>query len=529
MLKNLSESIPDQILRAIKQNGLRLKVILSPAAIVTIVLLSILLSYHQTQLIAQRHFNSDEASSILASQGVAKTGLPMMPSGNIYYRSLVAHYLNGLSILVLGDNPLGWSGASVFFYFFLLCIAGIFLVSEQRPLLGIFIVLLLGQNPLISQIAHSPRMYMTYCFFVTMCHLWVVVKKPKRFDYSGYIYLILVILTALSHQHFIVMVPGLIVGSIVFHQVSEIDDIKGFILCPLVIVPIVGGLTAIAIHSVEHYLPFAWQNYASVRISAGNRASFSYPFQVVFQNSFKITGVFFFIWVLSWTYLRISKGLIFFSLAWLISALCIGATLPHQLPYYVAPAIPLFLMMLVHITTGESVFQFSNAKKATAIFLLFIVFSISWKMHFEKYRGIAYLFEEIIPSEEMHQWKSLKEWVNVSNALVLSSDPEIFFLQTGIKIDYEPREVGISSKKCEFSLEDQFGHPYIHSICLMERVLSKSKRPVIFIGTRLYGTVGDQLSHYIDTHFKRLSNIDNQKLYCLSPDKAICESLAKTL
>ena len=66
--------------------------------------------------------SSDEAGSILASKEILSHGLPLVPSGKIYYRSLLPHYLNAASIAVLGDNPLGWRGASLLAYALMLII-----------------------------------------------------------------------------------------------------------------------------------------------------------------------------------------------------------------------------------------------------------------------------------------------------------------------------------------------------------------------------------------------------------------------
>jgi len=488
------------------------------SGLIVSLLLATYFACHQFQKAEYRIINSDEATTVLASQGVLKTGVPTLPSGLIYYRSPVSHYLNALSIASLGDKPIGWSGASIISYWLLLLTINVYLTSSSRPWLGVFVVILIGLNPLIVEAAASPRMYMVYTFFATLTNIWLLSKRPPRFNRAGWVYLAFALIAAFSHEHFILMTPGLFVGGLMLYFMGGQKLDRSIIKSPLFMVPICGSLAALLIHFADVHLPYSWANMASNPTSLGRNANLAYPIETLFENSvMQPYLVIVLAWLFSLSKVKLSRELVFLLIASIFAILGIGVTLPHLLPKYVTPIVPVFILTLTGFGLGHSSFGVKRIQWISLMLILGLVFLGHSKISkFTTVQTALAIQKQVNSPEMIIKWNNVREFIQENGALVLSSDPEVVYLRTRLRVDYEPRTLGVRApSECEYAYDDQFGHPYIHSMCILQKVLiENSGRPVIFIGTRLTSVLNG-VGQFIRINFRRLPSIGRQEAYCL--------------
>ncbi len=116
--------------------------------------------------LTQRSIVEDDGISILAAQGILRHGIPQLPSGALYHRGYVPHYLLAGSMALFGTNDLGIMMPSLF-----LGLVTVFLVFRtgrdvlKRPFVGLIAAALLAALQLETFYATSPRMYMALqCF-----------------------------------------------------------------------------------------------------------------------------------------------------------------------------------------------------------------------------------------------------------------------------------------------------------------------------------------------------------------------------
>jgi len=104
----------------------------------------------------------DEGISILAAEGITKYGYPQLPSGMIYERSLLYHYLLAGQILVFGKSEMATRAINI-----ILVLCSLFLLFKIVKLkngliAGIFALLILIFSPIEMAHALSARMYILY-------------------------------------------------------------------------------------------------------------------------------------------------------------------------------------------------------------------------------------------------------------------------------------------------------------------------------------------------------------------------------
>ena len=136
-----------------------------PSRVIAI-LLVILAVYWLWYGLSQRSIFQDEGISLLAAQGISEQGVPRLPSGFIYARGYLPHYVMGATIRVLGVNQL-----SIMLPSLLMGLGSLWLVylfakdALRRPWLGIVAVAILSASQMQALYATSPRMYMALQFF----------------------------------------------------------------------------------------------------------------------------------------------------------------------------------------------------------------------------------------------------------------------------------------------------------------------------------------------------------------------------
>jgi 4-amino-4-deoxy-L-arabinose transferase-like glycosyltransferase len=112
--------------------------------------------------------HTDELLSAFVAESISKSGFPVLPSGGIYFRAPLHHYILSIPIGIFGTNYFSMRITSILFS--LLTIWTIYLLGTRvrSRSVGLAAVLLLSLNPIFNQFALSGRMYMTFAFFYTL-------------------------------------------------------------------------------------------------------------------------------------------------------------------------------------------------------------------------------------------------------------------------------------------------------------------------------------------------------------------------
>jgi hypothetical protein len=116
--------------------------------------------------LTQRSIVEDDGISLLAAQGIIRHGLPLLPSGALYHRGYLPHYLLAGSMAVFGTNNFGIMAVSWLFMLGVLYLtyrAGADLF--QRPWAGLMAAMWMAGLQLNAFYATSPRMYAALQFF----------------------------------------------------------------------------------------------------------------------------------------------------------------------------------------------------------------------------------------------------------------------------------------------------------------------------------------------------------------------------
>lgn len=194
--------------------------------------------------------------------------------------------------------------------------------------------------------SYSARMYMIYTLFNFMSHLILVFWRPVRFDYKGKAYLAICLLTAFAHQHFVVFVPGLLLGGLLLYCEKGAKLKRETLLSPIICSPLLGGLLAAFLHFGESYFPGAFQNFAANAPRAKFGFDLAYPLEIL--GSYSLVAPLYFMLVLAVPKLVLSKKWIpgprfsTVSVCFLAALASVAVTLPLQVSYYVTPLQPLF-------------------------------------------------------------------------------------------------------------------------------------------------------------------------------------------
>ncbi|MCI0437656.1 MAG: hypothetical protein L0177_00815 [Chloroflexi bacterium] len=139
-----------------------------PASVV-VLLMALALLYWVWFGLTQRSIFQDEGISILAAQGIAEQGQPRLPSGYIYTRGYLPHYLVGGSIFAFGLNQL-----SIMLPSLILGLGSLFMVYAfardilRKPWAGVLAIALLLVLSVQTLYATSPRMYIALQFFTLL-------------------------------------------------------------------------------------------------------------------------------------------------------------------------------------------------------------------------------------------------------------------------------------------------------------------------------------------------------------------------
>ena len=119
--------------------------------------------------VSQRSLDLDDGITLLAAQGILDHGYQVLPSGFLYHRAYLPHYLVAASIGVFGVNDLSLMIPSL-----LLSLGSVYIVYLiarnifGKPWIGVLTALLMVLAGPQLTYATSPRMYMSLQFFTLL-------------------------------------------------------------------------------------------------------------------------------------------------------------------------------------------------------------------------------------------------------------------------------------------------------------------------------------------------------------------------
>jgi hypothetical protein len=470
--------------------------------------------------------DSDEATTILASLGILKTGLPTLPSGQIYWRALTSHYGDALSIFLFGDNEIGWRALSILSISLLLAVPAALFLRRNMLFSAVLWVVLIGYSHLIDAIAVSARMYGLYVTLNTMCYLATVYGRYIKWNLKGVLYIALFVVTGMTHAHFVIFIPGLLL--INFWDAWRSETRFARLKTPSFGAPLAGLITALFLHLREHHFPRAFSNPSSLSPALAEHMDVIYPFTTLKNGTHTVfLGLCACVAVVAiiGRYRKQEKGKRDEALTTAIQLLVINCmaygavsiALPFKKVCYVTPLYPIMVLLLC-----VSVNLFTKTWNRRAVWILVPI--------------AAFLYFPIIQQEvstcwkplKHDRWRDIKKWVDVNQAIIISPEPEIAFLRLG-RIDHEVRTLGVNAeKRCGEVKDDQFGNSYIYSRCTLSKVLSAASGPVVYSGgrSRFNGTIKRSLSDEIKKVFLFVGEFDGQDLFCY-PRNRSCNNLYK--
>ncbi|UPJ41958.1 hypothetical protein IVB40_32560 [Bradyrhizobium sp. 40] len=477
--------------------------------------------------------SSDEATSIFASRQITATGLPRVPSQQIYFRSLIPHYLTAASIALFGDNPLGWRGASIAAYGLLLLLPALMLRERGPSWLSPLWVLAVGTLPTMLKAAESARMYMIYILFVSLAVCQAVLWRPLRWNGAGWLYLLTCILAASSHEHFVVFVPGLLCAAGL--SLYPLDPLcrRAALMSPMVVAPLAGFLSAVFWHLSEPYIPNVFMNVTGgVRLFAGN-PSVTYPLEVLADSPLPMLLVLIATVAYVWRQgksvahsLAIPATVIF---AVTFASVCV--TMPANYDYYVSPLWPALVLAICATAVNDQQTSGSSSgyarSAAAALLMLFTAVVGSSPSSAIHSAQRVYALGVKRPPPEWRKWSALRSFALTADALIITSNPEILQLNHIEPIVAHVRHYKVSAASpCDVVMDDYLPVPFAHHTCQMDQLIATAdgdKKPILFIGNRLGDTIGAENTSYIRTRFKRVGAVDDQEVYCYGRG---CDTLA---
>ena len=187
----------------------------SRASVAMAIILAVALVYWMWFGLTQRYVTTDDIISTQAAQSILEYGYQRFPSGYVYTRGYIPHYMTAGAISVFGLNNFSVMLPSLLMALGSLWLTFLFAKDVlRRPWLGIGASLLLIVLDMQAFFATSPRMYMTLQFF-TMLAVYSAwrgyVKGDQRFILLTFLAVSAAILTHIEAGILIVSIPASLV------------------------------------------------------------------------------------------------------------------------------------------------------------------------------------------------------------------------------------------------------------------------------------------------------------------------------
>lgn len=164
--------------------------------------------------LADYPYHEDESVSIVAMRSIARTGLPLLENGALYWRSLLGHYLMASPLFFLEVSPFSTRLVSVLFSALLLPV--VFAMGkelESRPA-GWLAALFLAFSAYENLFASMARFYLPFQFFFTAALLFSGAFFLQRRPGSG-VWLFLAVAGAIgTHELSLELAPVLLFAAV---------------------------------------------------------------------------------------------------------------------------------------------------------------------------------------------------------------------------------------------------------------------------------------------------------------------------
>lgn len=110
---------------------------------------------------------TDEILSSIVSESIAQHGIPRLPSGAIYRRAPLHHYMQAIPLALFGKGYVPMRINSILLSLLIILVIYLFGMRMASKKVGIAAAFLLSLNSVFNQYSLSGRMYMTYaCTFI---------------------------------------------------------------------------------------------------------------------------------------------------------------------------------------------------------------------------------------------------------------------------------------------------------------------------------------------------------------------------
>ncbi|HUY77100.1 MAG TPA: glycosyltransferase family 39 protein, partial [Ktedonobacterales bacterium] len=183
----------------------------SVATTLVVVALTALGAWMVTYQLGYESYWQDEMASIYAAQGILAHGIPQFPSGFIYPKAELYHYLLALVIAIFGSGPLATRSISAVEYIIMLPLVyliGSRFVGRRSGLLALAIIVF---SPFALLWAREARMYQQAELMVLIVmYLFYQAAQPTARTRMIYLSMAAVVVMYLSHEETFIVLPPLL-------------------------------------------------------------------------------------------------------------------------------------------------------------------------------------------------------------------------------------------------------------------------------------------------------------------------------
>ena len=149
----------------------------------------------------------DEVFSIYAAKGIIENGIPVFPSGAIYSRDPLFHYLLALLVFLFGENIIAYRLISFIFGALVLILVYFFAKRFTNKYVAIFAVLFLAISRFENTFVYLARMYIQFQFFWLLtiyCFYQGIIKGNSKYKILTFLSYIL---SLFSHKATLTLLP----------------------------------------------------------------------------------------------------------------------------------------------------------------------------------------------------------------------------------------------------------------------------------------------------------------------------------
>ncbi len=183
----------------------------SVATTLTVIALTALGAWMVTYQLGYESYWQDEMASVYAAQGILAHGIPQFPSGFIYPKAELYHYLLALVIAIFGAGPVATRSISAVEYIIMLPLVyliGARFVGRRAGLLALAMVVF---SPFALLWGREARMYQQAELLVLIVmYLFYQAARPNARPRAIYLSMAAVVVMYLSHEETFIVLPPLL-------------------------------------------------------------------------------------------------------------------------------------------------------------------------------------------------------------------------------------------------------------------------------------------------------------------------------